>query len=402
MKRKKRFCVVSPEYAAKEKKAAPKTVFKIKKFKKFPLRASLYILPLLLSALLLLTGFVEVGYNVFLGNKCAGVVPAGYTAEKIASMLESPPKDKVKLYPCFVTRRNYTPKDLLCQSLMLIDGQLFEGTAFVCGDKRMFVMESEDEVKSIVDEYISTYKTENTTIAVLNCIHKTENGIYKAQDKSDRENALAALREIEVITADFVSAREKVACETETIEDSSQKEGVVTVACEGSDGEIEVVKEIRRINGNVAYERVVEQKIIVVPVSRIEKRGTKVLSGIGTGKFVRPASGEVSSNFGQRWGKNHNGTDFLGNIGDPVSAADSGTVSFSGEADGFGTLIIIDHKNGFETYYGHLSKSFVSEGDKVEPGEIIGEIGSSGNSTGPHLHFEIRKHKIPVNPISFL
>jgi murein DD-endopeptidase MepM/ murein hydrolase activator NlpD len=85
----------------------------------------------------------------------------------------------------------------------------------------------------------------------------------------------------------------------------------------------------------------------------------------------------------------------------PVFAAKSGKVAFSGWLGGYGHLIIIDHGNSTRTYYAHLSQDFVKAGDSVTQGETIGHIGTTGRSTGPHLHFEIRKNGKPTNPLSY-
>lgn len=112
----------------------------------------------------------------------------------------------------------------------------------------------------------------------------------------------------------------------------------------------------------------------------------------------------LTSTFGMRNGYHHNGIDVVSQTSNlEIRAAKTGKVVTSRlHSGGLGNLVIIDHGNGFETYYGHLSKRFVSEGDTVRAGDIIGKMGSTGNSTGVHLHFEIRKNNQPLNPLAFL
>ena len=98
----------------------------------------------------------------------------------------------------------------------------------------------------------------------------------------------------------------------------------------------------------------------------------------------------------------HNGIDIGIPIGTPVKAADGGTVQFSGRMGTYGNLVIIDHGEGFTTYYGHNSQNLVSKGDKVHKGQTIAMSGNTGRSTGPHLHFEVRKFGAPVNPTNYL
>jgi murein DD-endopeptidase MepM/ murein hydrolase activator NlpD len=98
----------------------------------------------------------------------------------------------------------------------------------------------------------------------------------------------------------------------------------------------------------------------------------------------------------------HPGIDFAGHRGDPVKCTASGRVVFAGRAGGYGNCIKIMHPNNLETWYGHLSKINVKEGQRVTIGDVIGKVGSTGRSTGPHLHYEIRKNGHPVNPKQYL
>ncbi|MET3978656.1 murein DD-endopeptidase MepM/ murein hydrolase activator NlpD [Mucilaginibacter sp. UYP25] len=98
----------------------------------------------------------------------------------------------------------------------------------------------------------------------------------------------------------------------------------------------------------------------------------------------------------------HPGIDFAGHRGDPVKCTASGRVVFAGKAGGYGNCIKIRHANNIETWYGHLSKINVKEGQRVTAGDLIGKVGSTGRSTGPHLHYEIRKDGHPVNPKQYL
>ena len=114
------------------------------------------------------------------------------------------------------------------------------------------------------------------------------------------------------------------------------------------------------------------------------------------------AAFRYTSGFGTRWGKMHEGTDLAAPIGTPVYATADGTVIFAGWSSGYGRLIKIRHDFGIETRYGHLNKIRVTVGQRVSQGERIGDMGNSGRSTGPHLHYEVRTSGKPVNPMTFL
>jgi murein DD-endopeptidase MepM/ murein hydrolase activator NlpD len=118
--------------------------------------------------------------------------------------------------------------------------------------------------------------------------------------------------------------------------------------------------------------------------------------------FVWPTSGTLTSGFGWRWGRMHEGIDIAAPTGTPISAAASGTVIHAGWMGGYGNLVVIDHGNGLATAYGHQSSIAVGSGTYVSQGQTIGYVGNTGNSTGPHLHFEVRVNGSPVDPLGYL
>lgn len=118
--------------------------------------------------------------------------------------------------------------------------------------------------------------------------------------------------------------------------------------------------------------------------------------------FVRPTSGVVTSRFGARWGRTHTGIDVGAPTGTPIKAAAGGTVIFSGWKGTLGKLVVISHGNGVQTYYAHCSSLLVSSGQTVSAGQLIAKMGSTGRSTGPHLHFEIRLNGYAINPQSYI
>jgi murein DD-endopeptidase MepM/ murein hydrolase activator NlpD len=113
-------------------------------------------------------------------------------------------------------------------------------------------------------------------------------------------------------------------------------------------------------------------------------------------RWVAPNGGPVVSPFGMRWGRLHKGLDFGAGYGSPIAAAGDGVVVGSGYLSGesgYGLITIIRHSNGYYTAYAHQSRSFVHSGERVNAGETIGLVGSTGHSTGPHLHFEVRTYE---------
>lgn len=128
----------------------------------------------------------------------------------------------------------------------------------------------------------------------------------------------------------------------------------------------------------------------------------------GTGQLGWPVSGEITSPYGYRvhpiWGTTiyHSGIDIGVDEGTPVHAADSGVIVWSGWMGGYGYAVVIDHGNGLSTLYGHNSELAVDEGQSVSKGQVVAYAGSTGNSTGPHVHFEVRENGDSVDPMGYL
>jgi len=123
------------------------------------------------------------------------------------------------------------------------------------------------------------------------------------------------------------------------------------------------------------------------------------VSGAG---LIWPVNAPITSPFGWRWGRMHEGIDLGAAYGSPIAAAAAGVVIYAGWEGGYGNLVVIDHGGGLATAYGHQSRIAVSVGQSVSQGETIGYVGSTGHSTGPHLHFEVRVNGQAVDPLGYL
>ena len=144
-----------------------------------------------------------------------------------------------------------------------------------------------------------------------------------------------------------------------------------------------------------------------IEVLEVVKEQEKIKAATLDGVYfaVKPVTGTITSRYGaveDIRDHTHKGLDIAAPYGTKIMAAADGKVSYSGWMSGYGYLIIIDHGNGIQTYYGHCSKLYASVGDEVEAGECIAAVGSTGYSTGNHLHFEIRKNGAQINPQKYL
>ncbi|WNS42261.1 M23 family metallopeptidase [Paenibacillus sp. MMS20-IR301] len=207
--------------------------------------------------------------------------------------------------------------------------------------------------------------------------------------------------DLTVVTVEQVS--EQVVTEPEVIVRKSDQlaAGKRKVVRAGQTGLKTMQYRLTKENGLVVKEEWLGQTVVKESLPEVVYTGTKVV-GEGTGMFAWPVAGAtISSSYGERWGRAHKGVDLVsGNR--TIKAADAGTVSFAGVQSGYGNVVIVNHNNGYVTYYGHLSSISVSVGQRLGQGSKIGIMGNTGRSTGTHLHFEIRKNGTAVNPMKYL
>ena len=185
--------------------------------------------------------------------------------------------------------------------------------------------------------------------------------------------------------------------------------GDYKVVSAGEYGAADVVANVTYVNGVETERTILSSVTLKEPVTEQRLQGTRERpTWYPTGTFRWPISGRITSYFGGRsspggiGSTNHQGIDIAGSYGIPVYAADGGTVTYAGWMGGYGYLVQIDHGNGYVTRYGHNSSLTVSVGDHVYKGQQIARVGSTGNSTGNHCHFEVRYNGVARNPLNYL
>ncbi|WP_282938644.1 peptidoglycan DD-metalloendopeptidase family protein [Paenibacillus sp. RC67] len=205
-----------------------------------------------------------------------------------------------------------------------------------------------------------------------------------------------------VRTVEKFAESQEIQYDTEYQTDDSMRAGTTQVIKQGQNGMKQVMIQVTKVNGLMTDETVLSEQVTQEPIKAVVRKGTKVIKGEGSGKFAWPVlSSTITSTFGTRWGVFHKGVD-LTSPNKNIMASDNGKVIFAGVKSGYGNCIIIDHMNGYKTLYGHLSQIYTSVGKIVEKGEKIGYMGSTGDSTGVHLHFEVQQSDSPQNPLKYL
>lgn len=186
-------------------------------------------------------------------------------------------------------------------------------------------------------------------------------------------------------------------------EDETMLKGEKVVKQEGAVGKRDVMYLITEENGVRTGRVQTSENLLSEPKDHIVVVGTKVIPSRGTGQFAWPAvGGYISSQMGHRWGRQHEGIDIARPSNYAIKAADNGIIVKAERHSTLGNYVMIDHQNGYKTVYGHMSKINVSVGQTVAQGTSVGVMGSTGRSTGTHLHFEVHKNGSPVNPMAYL
>ena len=208
---------------------------------------------------------------------------------------------------------------------------------------------------------------------------------------------------INVVTQVKGEKTETIPYETKVIVDKNSPSSI-RIKQEGQNGERHIAYTASKRNGVIEKTNVLEEKILKAAVDKVIVKGTRVTQiasrgGGGSGSLDWPTYGPITQYYR---GSGHKGIDIGGKTGQAIRAVDSGYVSFAGYQGSYGKLVTVNHNNGIVTKYAHCSSINVSTGQRVGKGETIAALGSTGRSTGPHLHFEVLVGGSPTNPLNYL
>lgn len=204
--------------------------------------------------------------------------------------------------------------------------------------------------------------------------------------------------ELSVLVSEEVTYDEAYQAPVQYIDDDTMYQGDYKTVQEGTEGYRQVVAVVTYKNGAESDRKIINETLMTEATPEVVRRGTLIPP-----TFIKPISGGTfTSGFGYRWGKLHAGIDWSTPVGTAVKASCGGTVIRAGWYYGYGYCVEIRHSNGIVTRYGHLSQVLVSVGQTVTQGERVALSGNTGDSTGPHLHFETIVNGSPVNPFNYI
>jgi len=266
-------------------------------------------------------------------------------------------------------------------------------------------VENKKSLNEKIQENVENYSKENIESAELTAKPEYElKLVNKSQDENEDEVIIALQNELEITYKYYeIASNNEV---IENVKDEETAEKLVNEIKELSNNEVELtinekttkaLEEIQIDDLEVAKENTVEKLNIDTTESIADINGIKVAT--------LPVTGTISSRYGVSSKirvSTHTGLDIAATTGTPIKVVADGTITFAAYRGSYGYLVKVDHGNGVETWYGHTSKMLVKEGQAVKAGDTIALVGSTGNSTGPHLHFEVRINGEHVNPQKYL
>jgi len=280
-------------------------------------------------------------------------------------------------------------------------------------DKTLGYIQNETAFKTLIDGQIINKEVKNVdNISLANEPQYEMKLVQRTQDTNEEE-IIAKLDEEKVITYKFyaVNVNGKNKAYVDTIEEAEEVVAKIKKEHKKDDIKLDIVvnekytqklDEVKTDKIEVA-EKSVEKEIEHLLDEKEAKEAIAVIEGINVS--VLPVSGRISSRFGVsssiRSGA-HTGLDIACSAGTAIKVVAKGTVVFAQNNGPYGNLVKVDHGNGVETWYAHCSKIYAKVGDKVKSGDVIAAVGSTGNSTGPHLHLEIRIKGVAINPQKYL
>lgn len=317
--------------------------------------------------------------------------------------------------------------------VLLSDGTLMKAPWYLTVDGNpVALVDSRDTAEQVIQDVVERCREGDEEVLDIEIREKMETvqmDLHPGDDPPDvmtakeAEDVLIGTKGEEgcltVITTEERKEERDIAIPEEYKPEDSLAIGETKVASAGRFGTKEVTTKVTKENGQPVSERIVEEAVVEEPEEKVILAGTRLPASYQSsfyeepglsydeeavyGKLHRPVSGgTVSSGFGERWGKVHHGLDLALPQGSEIHAADSGRVYYASYQGSYGNLIKIDHGNGMQTYYAHCSRLLVASGQSVERGQTIALVGSTGRSTGPHLHFEVIVNRSSIDPAGLI
>lgn len=313
--------------------------------------------------------------------------------------------NKIEFSPSFSLSDNVESTEQLIKSIANSSDDICLASAISVNGEIIGACMLREDTTYILKSLLDSYKSSSSDKASFVQDVKVSTLPVLKDNILSSDELLQSIKNDNILDVQVISTEqhtETVPYQTQKIESDQIEQGVTKTMQVGRNGIASVTEQVVSLNG-IETQRSKLSSIVLTPATDcIIAIGTKS-NGIGTGQFIVPISNyRFSSGFKLRNGIWHKGVDLAVPVGTAVYAADNGVVTTAKLSDSFGNYIVIDHQNGMQTLYAHNSSLIVKEGDVVSKGQQIALSGNTGNSTGPHLHFEIHNNGVAVNPCIYL
>ncbi len=314
-----------------------------------------------------------------------------------------------KFHFTFTTKKNLDDSSKVAVGMIEQTDSINKGTALKIDGEIVACVCKESCIEEYIDTYLTNYVTGGEVSSKF--VNKVEcvDGYYPDNIFFDIEAVKNKIAALDVKTVQTIRSQKSIPYTTVTRKSDSRVRGDVQTVVKGVSGVKETVETIEMLNGKAINTTVHSEVIISQPVQEVIVVGTKKDTSVNNAyvsqlgciwPLKRVANQVVTAYYGD--GRNHKGIDIASPSGTPIYAAQTGTVVTSRYSNSYGNYVVIDHGNGYKTLYAHCSRLLVSVGETVNQGEVIALVGTTGISTGNHLHFEVQKDGVKLNPASFI
>ena len=364
------------------------------------------------SAVLNLRFAYQISYN----DEVIGYVAStgdveGVESEVLESIKTSDPEDYVGSTSARlsltvggrIAKAHTVAEDILSNSDNLIDASVL-----IVDGKAVLAVDCDDiTLNGILNYNLKRFNTgDEEECSFVNAV-EVQNGYYPQSMVCTLAEANGYLQTLDVKTVKTAKYVSEIPFETVRTESSAYLKGYTRVTARGVNGTADVTARVTYVNGAESSREILESVTLTAPVAQQETVGTAVVTKTQSNQkamFCWPLKKVSRQRISSYWGdgRGHKAIDICSPHGTPIYAGLGGTVTYANYRSDYGYHVIIDHGNGYSTLYAHASQLLVSVGQVVEKGETIALVGSTGQSTGNHLHFEVRINGVRVNPLGYI
>lgn len=372
---------------------------------------SLCVVGMLAVGVTIVSAGITLGFKVkYAGSVIATVRNEGVfeTAKSIAlEHIESKNADGAIKTPGFIM--TLTVSDRLDSAVALADSiientnDIIKASALVVNGEQIACGEAE-ELRKCLEESRTRFEVEGAECeSVFTDDVRLEDGYYLKSEISNSAELKAAAEAIGVKTVSLITTDTEIPFSEETVKTSKESVGYSKVTTEGQNGISRKTESVESLNGEEVSRTELSEEVIKEPVTEVTTVGTAKTSAQKNAGFICPLKSgcfTVTAYYGD--GRSHKGIDLAADKGTSICAVADGTVTYAGYDGDYGYNVVIDHGNGIKTRYAHASSLCVSKGQRVFQGTVIAYVGSTGYSTGNHLHFEVIVNGSRVNPAGYI